>query len=1244
MTPPMSKNSVRTAKTRYGELSHFVFDDPIGRSLDLYGEWAQLEIDFLCQFVRPGDTVIDVGANVGTHTLALARAVGPTGRIIALEPQPAVFDLLRSNLHLNHLDAVDARCVAISSEPGTQLLKVPDYGQRHNSGMATLDGRDGTRVEVPTIRLDDLGVSKCSLIKLDIEGWEDRAITGGTALIQACQPLIYAECNSVENGWRLNQAIGRDHAMYLHSPRAFNANNFAGNTENVFGGAEETNLLFLPRARLSALELILSRQEHLVRIESLDDLALAFMRASRYGDAEIRPERTQALSRRVSMLEHELVAARQQGDSQPSAQIGPAARVSPALTRPVHVIVPVYNGLRDFERLTRSLFEAHPEPTPLLRFVFINDASPDPSVAAFLDHESFLRPDVTVLTNPANLGFVGTVNRGLDVFGLGPGGTDVIILNTDTLVFGGVFSVLQNCAYRLPNVASVTPVTNNGTIASVLNWPHGGELFSLLEPETVARSIERAGVRAPLVDVPTGVGFCMYMTHAALQKVGAFDTAFGRGYGEENSWCQTAAKRGFVNLITTEAFVYHHGSQSFGDDTKKRQLEKNLLVLQALHPNYLADVEKHISSDPHRGARASLLWAMRRDAKTRLHLRTFLFLLHTDPGYGGGGTERHVSAITDRLLSEGRSEVLHLYPDARTGQWLLRAFLPRGVGEQESRALFLERFDEADLISLLECLACDVDTIHVHHLLNWPSWFPHIPALFAKSRKLITLHDFFALCPSIRLTAGGRYCQVPTDLTECNRCLRDTLDVPATRIEDYRGNWVRCLEQFDEVLTPSESARAILTRGFGTVGKPPTIRVVPNFLLGHSGGERPSLEPRGAWPSPRVVFLGAFAESKGSRLFASAAREMRARGWTLEVWGALGQPLPEGVTHREYMGSDQLRALARAYPCDVVVLPAIWPETYSFTTFEAALDVGAPVVVGPYGNPPEVVRKHGIGIVLNGLTVEALLDGVARALSNRFELSGRLLAFATASRSLDVEQYLDAAYSRCGEARAVEPLGRLPTPALPRPLAGTRTPPPALRHQLIDQTNEFLKRRTPWLHSNARYLGSWCIEQPTRAVTALRRLAKRAEAAEPPTVELTSEVPPSLRNKAPQTGGHVNLENLDRLPFPQNARVVRGRPNLVDGWSFADSVDLATPSTESYVVLRSTKSEALFFAPVVKRERRDDVVGAYSNSAQSCTRESGFRLGLRTDGLPPGEYHFGMVHVSRESATYGFERRTLLVE
>ena len=181
----------RTKDCRHGRFMYLLNDAYIGRSLDVYGEYSEGEIDLFRQLLRPGDVAIDVGANIGALTVGMARLVQPGGAIVAFEPQRAIYDILCNNLRLNNLANVTAYCRAVGSEAG--VIRVPplDYGQMENFGGVALGGSQGEQVAVVT--LDSLGLSRLRLLKVDVEGMEFEVVTGARATIQRLQPALYIE-------------------------------------------------------------------------------------------------------------------------------------------------------------------------------------------------------------------------------------------------------------------------------------------------------------------------------------------------------------------------------------------------------------------------------------------------------------------------------------------------------------------------------------------------------------------------------------------------------------------------------------------------------------------------------------------------------------------------------------------------------------------------------------------------------------------------------------------------------------------------------------------------------------------------------------------------------------------------------------------------------------------------------------------------------------------------------------------
>lgn len=268
----------------------------------------------------------------------------------------------------------------------------------------------------------------------------------------------------------------------------------------------------------------------------------------------------------------------------------------PPFPPPMTLIIPVYNAAAALARCLHSL-AAHGR--AVAELLLIDDASPDPEIAALLEHLPALPMSVRILRNSRNLGFVGTVNRGMaECDG------DVLLLNSDTLVTEGWFDRILACAASDARIGSITPWSNNAEICSLPSFCRANP--EPADPDAVARALRHAGPPC-YPELPTGVGFCLWLRRAALDQIGNFDQAtFGRGYGEENDWCRRAAGFGWRNVLCDDAYVVHQGGQSFAAEGHAPGGE-NLARLLARYPNYNRLVADFIAADPLAPRRAAVL-------------------------------------------------------------------------------------------------------------------------------------------------------------------------------------------------------------------------------------------------------------------------------------------------------------------------------------------------------------------------------------------------------------------------------------------------------------------------------------------------------------------------------------------------------------------------------------------------------------------------------------------------------------
>ena len=223
--------------------------------------------------------------------------------------------------------------------------------------------------------------------------------------------------------------------------------------------------------------------------------------------------------------------------------------------------------------------------------------------------------EVSLVRNDRNLGFASSVNAALrDIR------RDVVLLNTDTMVFHDWIDRMSVVAATHPRVATVTPLSNAATILSYPTFPQ--EYKGTLELDWERADGICAAAGASPVEIPTGIGFCMLIKRACLDDIGLFDdVAFRDGYGEESDFCRRAAAGGWLNLAAPDVFVWHRGEGSFGTRAVALR-ERAQITLQRKHPGYAKLVADFINRDPLRDARRRLdVGRMKHDVRPgRLHL------------------------------------------------------------------------------------------------------------------------------------------------------------------------------------------------------------------------------------------------------------------------------------------------------------------------------------------------------------------------------------------------------------------------------------------------------------------------------------------------------------------------------------------------------------------------------------------------------------------------------------------------
>lgn len=252
------------------------------------------------------------------------------------------------------------------------------------------------------------------------------------------------------------------------------------------------------------------------------------------------------------------------------------------------IIVPVFNAYEQLDACLASILRTVPRDT---RVLLIDDASTDTRVRPFLQNwVATAGPNKGLLLHQENKGFVATANHGMRM-----AGSNLVLLNSDTEVTDGWLERLHTCLASDDSIATATPWSNNGEIVSMPDFCVANPAPS--KPDSIADVITACG--APeYPDMPTAVGFCMAISRRAIEKIGLFDeVTFGRGYGEENDFCQRAEKAGLRNVLCDDAYVVHHGNASFGPLDIKPDIQSMQRLLNK-HPDYELKVSDFIRKDP----------------------------------------------------------------------------------------------------------------------------------------------------------------------------------------------------------------------------------------------------------------------------------------------------------------------------------------------------------------------------------------------------------------------------------------------------------------------------------------------------------------------------------------------------------------------------------------------------------------------------------------------------------------------
>lgn len=633
----------------------------------------------------------------------------------------------------------------------------------------------------------------------------------------------------------------------------------------------------------------------------------------------------------------------------------------------VTVIVPVFNAADDLEVCVNRLIAHTP---PDVQIIFIDDGSSDPRISDILDKVSQF-DQVRVLRNAQNLGFTRTINRGF----VEAGGDDVIILNSDARVTPRWVEGMAMAARSEPRIATVTAMSDRAGAFSAPCIGNDNPLPKALDENTYARAFRRQSLGL-YPKVPTGNGFCMYISRSCLDEIGVLDAdAFPRGYGEENDFCMRAVRAGWRNVIDDRTYVFHERSKSFGD-AKTELMSAGRQTIDRRYPEYGKAIQVFSSGVKIQLARLRAKQALA--VCPTLNLRV-LFVVSTQTG----GTPQ-----TNRDLMEGLSDAIDgwiLRCDSKKlelrqvvdGEPLVRRThqLSEPVDPITHRSMEYEAVLSAWLLEL------DADIVHIRHLA-WHSLM--LPAI-AKNlgcKVIFSFHDFYMVCPTVKLMdENSQFCGGVCTATE-GKCRPELW--PENSLPDLKEKWVyhwrahiaAALKPCDGFVTTSPSAHRLIREAL------PSVPVDRFVVIPHgrdfSNFYRLRQTPVHGKPI-RILVPGNIDIAKGRDVILGLLEQDRLGLLEFHVMGKFifeGAPPAGIIDHGRYDRND-FAQLASTIGAHFGAIFSIWDETYCHTLTEL-WSIGMPAMVFDFPTVSDRVRESGAGWVLDHTDISALYDEILR--------------------------------------------------------------------------------------------------------------------------------------------------------------------------------------------------------------------------------------------------------------------------
>ena len=612
------------------------------------------------------------------------------------------------------------------------------------------------------------------------------------------------------------------------------------------------------------------------------------------------------------------------------------------------IIIPIYNAYESLVECVASVIDS--TDLKFHELILINDKSTDERISKYLKSikNKYSELNIKVSNNKDNYGFVKTVNKGMK-----ESSNDVLLLNSDTVVSKKWLDKIIECAYSSENIATVTPFSNNATLVSIPNCLERNEINDI--DINKFNNILESLFDGKYYELPTGHGFCLFIKRNVLNEVGLFDEiTFKKGYGEENDFCYRCLDYGYKHLLCTNTIVYHKESQSF-KSTRNDVLEAHLNILRKRYPIYCKRTDQWLSELPIRNLANRIYYALYFSNKKS----NVLIVIH-DWETKTGGTTLHVRDLIQGLKDKYNFVILH--KNNITDNYALSTV----VGDDEKKIVLNPIVNCSDYCltnndykEMVKSIIDDfhISTVHIHHLKN--HYLDVIDVAKKKNIKtIITLHDFYCLCPTINMLECGQECCIDNKNKNCSKCLKVLKNCTNNMIRHWQEQWYDYLKKVDVIITPSEDAKNHILRYYDDL----SILVIEHGIELQKSKYTPKIDS-----VINVAMIGVLCNHKGGYIFEELIRtrneKIRYHSFGYSEIDSLKKNKKNYIYHGIYK-RENLQYLLINNKIDLICFFQKWPETYSYTLNEA-IGAGIPVLSFNIGAGAERIRKNKFGWVID---------------------------------------------------------------------------------------------------------------------------------------------------------------------------------------------------------------------------------------------------------------------------------------